>query len=87
MAPAVLGRQLADRMNESSRRVQRPAAGVTQADICNANRHVRFSPESGYVQCDVKCPLWANSGHRYFTRPRLNFRKLTRDTLRLCRVR
>ena len=25
--------------------------------------HVRFSPESGHVQCISKCPLSANSGH------------------------
>jgi hypothetical protein len=27
-------------------------------------RHVRFTPESGHVQCKSQCPLWANSGHR-----------------------
>src|SRR5262245_59857079 len=26
-------------------------------------RHVRFAPESGYVQCTSSCLLWANSGH------------------------
>jgi hypothetical protein len=26
--------------------------------------HVRFTPESGHVQCNSACPLWANSGHR-----------------------
>jgi len=25
-------------------------------------RHVRFTPESGHVQCSSRCPLWANSG-------------------------
>src|SRR5262245_37296047 len=25
--------------------------------------HVRFTPESGHVQCNSACPLWANSGH------------------------
>jgi hypothetical protein len=24
---------------------------------------VRFTPESGHVQCKPSCPLWANSGH------------------------
>ena len=33
------------------------------ADICSANRHVRFAPESGHVQCNSACPLSANSGH------------------------
>src|SRR5262245_5151694 len=28
-----------------------------------ANGHVRFTPESGHVQCKMTCPLWANSGH------------------------
>jgi hypothetical protein len=26
-------------------------------------RHVRFTPESGHVQCNSGCPLCANSGH------------------------
>jgi hypothetical protein len=25
--------------------------------------YVRFTPESGHVQCTRLCPLWANSGH------------------------
>ena len=33
------------------------------ADICSAKAHVRFTPESGHVQCNSACPLWANSGH------------------------
>ena len=33
------------------------------ADICRAKRHVRFTPESGHVQCTSPCPLCANSGH------------------------
>ena len=24
--------------------------------------HVRFTSESGHVQCNYRCPLWANSG-------------------------
>jgi Pyridoxamine 5'-phosphate oxidase len=27
------------------------------------SNHVRFTPESGHVQCGSACPLWANSGH------------------------
>ena len=34
----------------------------SQADICSAKRHVRFTPESGHVQCTRPCPLWANNG-------------------------
>ncbi len=26
--------------------------------------HVRFTPNSGHVQCTSSCLLWANSGHR-----------------------
>src|SRR5262245_3965566 len=25
--------------------------------------HIRFTPESGHVRCNKRCPLWANSGH------------------------
>src|SRR5262249_19592517 len=28
--------------------------------------HVRFTPESGHVQCTRRCLLWANSGHARF---------------------
>src|SRR5262245_62074298 len=35
----------------------------SEADICSAKRHVRFTPESGHVRCNLGCPLWANSGH------------------------
>jgi hypothetical protein len=27
-------------------------------------RYVRFTPESGHVQCNCSCLLWAKSGHR-----------------------
>src|SRR5262249_21657829 len=30
----------------------------SKADICSAQRHVRFTPESGHVQCNWRCPLW-----------------------------
>jgi hypothetical protein len=33
------------------------------SDISTALIHVRFTPESGHVQCGNVCPLWANSGH------------------------
>jgi len=35
----------------------------SKADMCSANRHVRFTPESGHVRRNLGCPLWANSGH------------------------
>src|SRR6516225_7434381 len=36
----------------------------SKADMCSAQAHVRFTPESD-IKCDiVECPLWANSGHR-----------------------
>jgi hypothetical protein len=31
--------------------------------MCSAKHHVRFTPESGHVQCNSACPLSANSGH------------------------
>ena len=33
--------------------------------MCSAKGHVRFTPESGHVQCNKACPLCANSGHRF----------------------
>jgi len=33
------------------------------ADICTAKDHVRFTPESGHLQCNSSCPLRAKSGH------------------------
>src|SRR5262249_23741580 len=32
-----------------------------------ALRHVRFTPNSGLLQCSSACPLWANSGHRRYS--------------------
>src|SRR5262245_36822925 len=32
-------------------------------DILACAEHVRFTPESGHVQCISPCPLWAKSGH------------------------
>jgi len=34
----------------------------SKAHICSAKRHVRFTPESGHVQCNSPCLLWAKSG-------------------------
>src|SRR5262249_33064978 len=31
---------------------------------CSKKSNVRFTPESGHLQCNGPCPLWANSGHR-----------------------
>src|SRR5262245_39121131 len=33
------------------------------AALPKAQRHVRFTPESGHVRCKHQCPLWAKSGH------------------------
>jgi hypothetical protein len=33
----------------------------SQADICSAKRHVRFTPKSGHVRCTSACPLCAIS--------------------------
>src|SRR5262245_10908044 len=46
------------------------AAFGSKADIQRPRKHVRFTPESGHVQCNSRCPLWANSGHRRHARPR-----------------
>ena len=36
----------------------------SKADICAAITHVRFTPESGLLQCTSACPLCAKSRHR-----------------------
>jgi hypothetical protein len=33
------------------------------ADIPTISGNVRFTPESGHVQCNSVCPLCAKSGH------------------------
>ena len=39
-------------------------SALGQKQTCAAqNGHVRFTPESGHVQCNYSCPLSANSGH------------------------
>ena len=35
------------------------------ADILRCDSHVRSTPESGHVRCKERCPLCANSGHRF----------------------
>src|SRR5262245_5803702 len=35
--------------------------------MCSAQRHVRFTPNSGHVRCNYGCPLWAKSGHKLFS--------------------
>ena len=40
-------------------------SALGQKQTCrSAKRHVRFTPNSGHVQCTSRCPLSANSGHR-----------------------
>ena len=34
----------------------------SKADMCNAHRHVRFTPNSGHMRCKEECPLSAKSG-------------------------
>jgi hypothetical protein len=34
-----------------------------KVDISQCNRHVRFAPNSGHLQCTSPCPFCANSGH------------------------
>src|SRR5512132_1487709 len=34
----------------------------SKADIGAAKSHVCFAPESGHLQCNYRCPLWAKSG-------------------------
>ncbi|MGB8745951.1 MAG: hypothetical protein WCD54_08295, partial [Pseudolabrys sp.] len=38
------------------------------ADMAASQSDVRFTPESGHVQCNSACPLCANSGHRAWGR-------------------
>src|SRR5262245_20662586 len=37
---------------------------IATAKATSARGHVCFTPESGYVQCNGPCLLWANRGHR-----------------------
>jgi len=45
---------------ERPRLIQRVQEAI--ADDTNL-ADVRFTPESGHLQCNSACPLWANSGH------------------------
>jgi hypothetical protein len=36
---------------------------MRMATPAHSARHVRFTPESGHVQCSSSCLLWAISGH------------------------
>src|SRR5262249_54473016 len=45
---------------------EQSGSGLTLSVFCLrtiAGRHVRFTPESGHLQCSTPCPLWAKSGH------------------------
>jgi hypothetical protein len=44
--------------------------------MCGAPPDVRFTPESGHVQCNSGCPLSANSGHWHGSLQRLGSRPL-----------
>ena len=35
----------------------------SKADIAECETNVRFTPESGHLQCKPSCLLWAISGH------------------------
>jgi len=37
---------------------------MSRAALRGALAYVRFTPESGHMQCTSACLLWANSGHR-----------------------
>src|SRR5262249_42102035 len=39
------------------------------ADICTAIGHVRFTPESGHLQCTSACLLWADTVAKRFLVP------------------
>ena len=54
-------RRLKQLLNKCARNDQARALG--QKQTFQRNRHVRFTPESGHVQCTRPCPLCANSGH------------------------
>src|SRR5215510_5306255 len=47
-----------------SRRGPPKAVLGSEADISQCNRHVRYYPKSGHLQCTSACPLWARSGHQ-----------------------
>ena len=45
------------------RRVEKAASRFHLFTFAPRVQHVRFTPESGHVQCNSVCPLCANSGH------------------------
>src|SRR5262249_29619887 len=55
----------------------------SKADICSAKGHVRFTPESGHVQCTSLCLLWANSGHMRCKREKTASRRSSQP-IKLC---
>jgi hypothetical protein len=36
----------------------------TRPNLCGKFTRVRFTPNSGHVQCNSACPLSANNGHQ-----------------------
>ena len=51
--------------NRLPKEIKRYVRFGSKADISQRNRHVRFTPKSGHVQCISPCPLSANSGHSH----------------------
>ena len=49
---------LLDELLEQQNKKAREYPGL----LSRRNRHVRFTPESGHLQCNSPCPLWAKSG-------------------------
>src|SRR5262245_42423965 len=37
---------------------------IGSSGILRCENYVRFTPESGHLQCSSRCPLWANSRHQ-----------------------
>jgi hypothetical protein len=51
----------------------------SKADMCSANGHVRFTPNSD-IKCDVwGCLLWAISGHSRREYPYSHFQTISSD--------
>ena len=46
---------------QHERSMRRSLPGFAEGAVAS---HVRFTPESGHVQCTRACLLWAKSGHR-----------------------
>jgi hypothetical protein len=62
-------RQATGRARQATGRVQcLLAASVRKPFVADAwcgaaKNNVHFTPESGHVRCNYRCPLWAKSGH------------------------